>query len=75
MFKLIELLRVEEELIVLMVESVHICHLNVMFKCGQLKKLQPLKKKERVVKLQKEKSQLVKNDQKKYLNISTIITI
>lgn len=62
MFKLIELPKVEEELIVLMVELVHICHLNAMFKCGLQRRLPMLKRKEKENKLQKEKSQLVKND-------------
>ena len=37
MFKQIELLKEEEEHIELMVELVHIFHLNAMLKCGLLK--------------------------------------
>lgn len=57
-----ELLKEEEEHIEPMVVSVHISLLNVMLKCGLLKKLQMSEDKEKVSKLLKEKSQLEKND-------------
>jgi hypothetical protein len=62
MFKLIELLKVEEELIEHMVELVLIFHLNVMSKCGLLKNHKMLENKEKLNKLLKVKFQLDKND-------------
>jgi hypothetical protein len=68
-FKLIELPKVEEELIELMVELAHIFHLNAMSKCGQLRKLLMSKSKEKPNKLLKEKSQLDKNEHNDEINI------
>ena len=58
MFKLIELLKVEEEHIELMVELDHIFHLKLIFKCLLLKDKLMLKDKEKLDKLLKEKFQL-----------------
>jgi hypothetical protein len=62
MFKQIELLREEEEHIELMVELVHIFHLNAMLKCGLLKNKLMLRSKVKVNKLPKVKFQLDKNE-------------
>ena len=58
MFKLIELLKVEEEHIEPMVELVHIFHLKHTFKCVLLKDKLMLKDKEKLDKSLKEKFQL-----------------
>jgi hypothetical protein len=68
-YKLIELLKVEEEHIELMVELVHIFHAKLMFKCSPLKEQLMLKDKEKPDKLPKEKSQLDNNDLHFYLNL------
>lgn len=67
MFRPIEPLREEEELIELMVELVHIFLRNAISKCGQLKKHLMLERKEKPDKLPREKSLLGKNDP--YLNL------
>ncbi len=58
MFKLIELLKVEEEHTEHMVELDHIFHHKLIFKCLLLKKLSMLKDKEKLDNLLKEKFQL-----------------
>jgi hypothetical protein len=55
-------LRVEEEPIVPMVESVPIYHHNVMYRCGQHKKYKMLRNKGKLNKLLKGKYLLDKND-------------
>ena len=72
-FKLIELLKVEEEPIEPTVELVHIFLAKLTFKCLLLKSKLMLKNKVKPDKLQKEKFQLVNIDpQKFYLNLSFI---
>lgn len=74
MYKLIELLKVEEELTELTVVLAPIYHPNATSKCGLLKKPQMWEDKAKENKLQKEKYQSDKNDELiKYLNIKILI--
>jgi hypothetical protein len=71
-YQSIELLREEEEHIELMVELVHIFHLKLTSKCGQLRKLLMSEEKENQDKLLREKFQLENNDKIlfKFVNFS-----